>query len=248
MKSGVLTALAASLALGVCPAAAAPATVAFVGDSMSDGLWGAFFRLTGNQHCSPDELALIRDARNGTGLARLDHFDWNAELDSLVGKSAPTVVFAVLGLNDAQDLIMPDKTKFRLGSDGWMTQYTKNVADFYDHAGAGGAPVMIMGLPNLRDATADKHAQLVNGVFSTTAQAEHGVKVTYVEPWRLTNADGGFVSFGANLNGQTVQIRAPDGIHFTQAGYDVLAQYLEPALSKALAAAHVKLSDSCLGG
>ena len=248
MKLGVLTAFAASLVVSACPVMAAPVTVAFVGDSMSDGLWGAFFRLTGNQHCSPAELALIRDAKNGTGLARLDHFDWPAELDDLVGKSAPTLVFASIGLNDAQDLVMPDKSKFKLGSDDWVAQYKKNVTDFYDHAGAGGAPVMILGLPNLRDAGAEKHAELVNGIFEETAAANTAVKVTYVAPWRMTNGDGSFASFGPNLNGQTVQIRAPDGLHFTQAGYDVLAKYLEPTLSKALASAHARLSDSCLGG
>jgi len=248
MKLGVLTAFAASLVVSVCPVAAAPATIAFVGDSMSDGLWGAFFRLTGNQHCSPGELALIRDAKNGTGLARLDHFDWNAELDSLVAKNAPTLVFASIGLNDAQDLVMPDKTKFKLGSDAWLAQYKKNVADFYEHAGKGGAPVVIMGLPNLRDDGAEKHAELVNGIYHDVAAGERDVSVTYIEPWHMANDDGSFASFGKNLNGQTVQIRAPDGLHFTQAGYDVLAKYLEPSVTRALTAARVKLSDTCLSG
>ena len=46
-------------------------------------------------------------------------------------------MFASLGLNDAQDMIMPDKTKFRLGSPEWLAQYAKNVDAFYEHAGAG---------------------------------------------------------------------------------------------------------------
>jgi len=61
------------------------------------------------------------------------------------------------------------------------------------------------------------------------------------------NDDGTFASFGKNLKGQTVQIRAPDGLHFTQAGYDVLAKYLEPTVTQVLASAHVKLSPACLG-
>jgi hypothetical protein len=247
MRVRIVTALATSLALCAVPAMAAPAKVAFVGDSMSDGIWGAFFRMTGNNKCT-DQLTLIRDARNGTGLARPDHFDWNAELDTLIGKEAPTLVFASIGLNDAQDLVMPDKTKFHLGTDEWLAQYKKNVADFYEHAGKGGAPVMIVGLPNLRDASAEKHAELVNTIYADVAKAESTVSVTYVEPWTLTNDDGGFASFGPNINGQTVQLRAPDGTHFTQAGYDVLARYLEPSLSKALTAAHVTLADTCLGG
>jgi hypothetical protein len=248
MRLGVLAALAASLAVSVSAAEAAPATVAFVGDSMADGLWGAFFRLTGNQHCSPDELALIRDARNGTGLARPDHFDWSAELDAVVAKSAPALMFASIGLNDEQDMILPDKTKYRLGSEEWLAQYKKNVADFYEHAGAGGAQVMIVGLPNLKDKSANLHALLVNSVFEQVANGEHAVSVTYVQPWTLTKDDGSFASFGPNLNGQTVQLRAPDGVHFTQAGYDVLAKYLQPSLTKALDAAHVKFSDTCLSG
>lgn len=244
MKLGVLTAVAASLMVGA--AQAAPATVAFVGDSMADGLWGAFFRLTGNQHCSPEELSLVRDARNGSGLARPDHFDWNGELDALMAKTPPTLVFASIGLNDAQDLVLADKSKVRLGSDAWLAQYTQNVDDFYAHAGAAGAPVMIIGLPNLRDPKADAHAQMVNTIFAGEAKAAK-VDVTYVQPWTMKNDDGSFASFGPGLSGQTVQIRAPDGVHFTQAGYDVLAKYLEPALSKELSQAHVHLSDTCLG-
>jgi uncharacterized protein len=248
MRLRVLTAAAASLVVSVGTASAAPATVAFVGDSMADGLWGAFFRMTGNQHCSPAELTLIRDARNGSGLARPDHFDWTAELDALTAKSAPTLYLASIGLNDQQDLVMPDKSKLKLGSDAWLAQYTRNVQDFYEHAGAGGTPVMIIGLPNLRDAGAEKHAELVNGIYEAVAKSTQDVDVTYVAPWRMTNDDGSFASFGPNLSGQTVQIRAPDGIHFTQAGYDVLAKYLEPSLSKELGRAHVNLSDTCLGG
>jgi hypothetical protein len=248
MTLRVLAAAVASLVLASSPVLAAPASIAFVGDSMSDGIWGAFFRMTASGHCSPDELTLIRDARNGTGLARPDHFDWTGELDTLVGKSAPTLVFAAIGLNDAQDLVMPDKSKFKLGSDAWLAQYKRNVADFYEHAGKGGAPVVIMGLPNLRDDGAEKHAELVNGIYHDVAAGERDVSVTYIEPWHMTNDDGSFASFGKNLNGQTVQIRAPDGLHFTQAGYDVLAKYLEPSVTRALAAARVKLSDTCLSG
>ena len=84
---------------------------------MADGLWGAFFRMTGNQHCTPEELSLIRDARNGTGLARPDHFDWNTELDTLIGKSAPTLIFASIGLNELLQIgrhSTPPVGRFRL--------------------------------------------------------------------------------------------------------------------------------------
>ncbi|MEO6015519.1 MAG: DUF459 domain-containing protein [Devosia sp.] len=233
------------LGLTPIPALAGPAKVAFVGDSMADGIWGAFFRMTGKQKCSPDELVLVRDGRNGTGLARPDHFDWTAELDKIVAADAPAMVVASVGLNDRQDLIMPDKTKYKLGSAEWLSQYTQNVADFYAHASSGGAPVVIIGLPNLRDAKAEKHALFINGIYEEVAETTRNV--TYLEPWRMTNDDGSFASFGPDLGGSTVQIRAPDGLHFTAAGYDVLGKYLEVPLSKALAKAGVSLGDGCLG-
>jgi hypothetical protein len=246
MRLRALAACFAALVLGLStePAAAGPARIAFVGDSMADGIWGAFFRMTGKQKCSPDELALIRDGRNGTGLARPDHFNWTEELDKLVAADAPSLIVASIGLNDRQDLIMPDRTKFKLGTDEWLAQYKQNVADFYDHAG--GAPVMIIGLPNLRDAKAEKHALLVNSIYADVAAETKNV--TYIAPWRMTNDDGGFASYGPDLNGSTVQIRAPDGLHFTAAGYDVLGQYLEEPLSEALHDASVTVSNGCLGG
>jgi hypothetical protein len=247
MRLGSLRAGLAVLVLmaGAASAAAAPAKIAFVGDSMADGIWGAIFRSTGRQHCNPESLALIRDARNGTGLSRPDHFDWNEELDRLVAAEAPTLVVASIGLNDRQDVIMPDKTKYRLGTPEWLTQYRQNVADFYARAGAGGASVIIVGLPNLRDAKAETHALLLNGIYEDVATATQNV--TYVTPWRMTKEDGSFASFGPDLNGSVVQIRAPDGLHFTAAGYDVLGKYLEGTLGKALAAGDADLGDGCLG-
>lgn len=245
MRLGSLAAgsVALVLLLSTSVAGAGPARVAFVGDSMADGIWGAFFRLTGKQKCSPDQLALVRDGRNGTGLARPDHFDWTKELDKLVSDDPPTLIVASIGLNDRQDVIMPDRTKYKLGTEEWLAQYRQNVTDFYAHAG--GAPVVIVGLPNLRDAKAEQHALLVNGIYETVAAEVKNV--TYVQPWRMTGEDGGFASFGPDLNGSTVQIRAPDGLHFTAAGYDVLGKYLEEPLSEALASAKVSISDGCLG-
>ena len=42
--------------------------IAFVGDSMADGLWGAMFRRLGKDKCLAERIKLIRKAKNGTGL------------------------------------------------------------------------------------------------------------------------------------------------------------------------------------
>ena len=71
-----------SLAFAGAPGAANAQTeapvihIAFVGDSMADGLWGAMFRRLGKDKCLADKVKLLRKAKNGTGLTRLDQFNW----------------------------------------------------------------------------------------------------------------------------------------------------------------------------
>jgi hypothetical protein len=236
--------LACAVAVTALPATAADVPkVAFVGDSMADGLWGAFFRLAGRNRCGDDQLLLIRAAKNGTGLARPDHFDWNTELAGLLAREQPDVVFASIGLNDRQDFIAPDKQRFHYGTEGWLAAYRGNVSDFYASAAATGAPVLVVGLPNLKDEKLDAHATLVNGIYAEPSAPG----VTYLEPFRLTKPDGGYTSFGPNVGGQTVQLRAADGVHFTPAGYDVVAAQFGPALREALESAGLS-PGACLGG
>jgi uncharacterized protein len=235
--------LAAATAAFALPTLAADVPkIAFVGDSMADGLWGAFFRLAGRNKCGEEQLKFIRNARNGTGLARPDHFDWNAALADLLAREQPTLVFASIGLNDRQDFITAGKQRLHYGTEGWLAAYRQNVEAFYASAAASGAPVLVVGLPNLKEEKLNTHATLVNDVYAGTASG-----VTYLEPYRLVRDDGGYTSFGPNLSGQTVQLRAADGVHFTPAGYDVIAAHLAPALREALEAAGTP-PGACLGG
>ena len=100
----VLVAFAAVAAIGAPAVASAegPATlhIAFVGDSMADGLWGAMFRRLGKDKCLADKVKLIRRAENGTGLTRLDQYSWVDEvgrsprirgLTFLLARSASTI-------------------------------------------------------------------------------------------------------------------------------------------------------------
>ena len=244
----ILLTLAFALLLGgACQAEARAAKLAFVGDSMADGIWGAFFRVTGNQKCPSAVIDLIRDARNGSGLARPDHYDWEKDLDTLISGEQPDVVLASIGLNDRQALVTRDRQQIRLGTDEWLANYRANVESFYKHAAAGGARVLVIGLPVLRDAKANAHAQLVNQIFADVAKSDATLNVTYVQPWQSDDGDGSFASFGHDLGGATVEIRAPDGIHFTQAGYDLLAAYLKSAVSSALAEKGVPVDATCFG-
>ena len=44
-------------------------------------------------------------------------------------------------------------------------------------------------------------------------------------------ADGNYAPYGKGIDGQTTRLRADDGVHFTGAGYDVLARALLPVIA-----------------
>jgi hypothetical protein len=49
--------------------------------------------------------------------------------------------------------------------------------------------------------------------------------------WPLfTDANGNYAPYGKGLDGETTRLRADDGVHFTGAGYDLLAKALLPVI------------------
>ncbi len=224
--------LMAALLVGFSGDALAQAKVAFVGDSMADGLWGGFFRATAREACR-GHLDLIRATHNGAGFARADSYDFGAAAAKLVAEQDPDLVVVSIGLNDNQQIITAARERIRLGAPGWEEAYRANVANFYRQITAGGATVLVVGLPVVRDAGLEAHDRMLNQIYAETARGV--TRVGYVPPWTLEAAGGEYASFGPGPDGRTVQLRAPDGIHFTTAGYDLLTRYLRPVVAAALA-------------
>src|ERR1700727_1032539 len=82
-----------------------PTVIAFVGDSMADGLWGASFRRLGKDKCLAEKVKLIRHGKNGTGLTRLDQFNWVDEIATLVDDSAPDLFVGWFRIHDPHPIV-----------------------------------------------------------------------------------------------------------------------------------------------
>ncbi len=136
-----------------------------------------------------------------------------------------------VGLNDRQPIVAADGSRVPLGTQAWVDAYRQNLLNMLTHATSTGATAMVVGIPGLRDDEANSHALLLNQIFEDVAR--HTQHVMYVSPWHLQGA-AGFTSFGVGPRGNVVQLRAPDGVHFTQTGYDLLGLYLRPAVLQAM--------------
>ncbi len=176
------------------------------------------------------DVAVIHKAKGSTGLAASDFFDWPKTIaDTLdqkgedAGKKVDVAVM-MIGTNDRQPIHENGKIDAP-GTPDWLAAYRKRVEAIDEAFRKKGVPLVWVGVPITKnDDFADDMAAF-NDIYREAA-AKTGA--TYVDTWEaFSDDDGDFSAFGPDLNGQTVRLRAADGIHFTRAGARKLAHFVE---------------------
>ncbi len=162
----------------------------------------------------------------GTGLARLDAFDWLGKIDELCAEHRPKVAVVALGANDRQpikrdgigDVVSP-------GSPEWNEEYAARIGQAMDRLAAGGCERIIwLLLPPMRDSVVDAFAQTVNQAIAAEAARRPGVTAHDFSPLVADRRTGGYTD--RIMDPQTaaaIRVRDPDGIHLTPDGARLLA-------------------------
>jgi hypothetical protein len=234
---------------GIAPAFAAPSEevrIALLGDSMIDGIWGGLLRAVQKENCAQGGIKLGRYGMIGTGLTRADKYDWTEEAKKILANFQPELVLVSLGLNDRQAIVSSTKERTEYNTPEWTARYREAATTFIRTAGAAPAGLLWVGLPSMRDPVAQSDAQEKNRIFSDAVQAVHDPRIEYIEPWRLTGSgEEAFQAYGPDASGSRIQVRASDGVHFTTAGYDMVAAYLLPKIIAHLKANKVEIAYPC---
>jgi hypothetical protein len=200
------------------PTAANPLRVLIVGDSIGLDMGGALQ----SDLATTGVVNAALDARESTGLTRPDYFNWPAELQNDLKSADPQVVVVMIGANDAQDFLGPPDVPYT--SSQWNTLYAQRASQFMQLAGSGGATVVWVGMPPMRDPNLSGQMMDINAVDSHQATAATP-PVTFVNTVKsLGTAQGGYTAFVTNAAGQIVNTRTPDGTHLTPGGSQVVAQ------------------------
>jgi hypothetical protein len=168
---------------------------------------------------------VVIDATSGSsGLVRQDYFDWPGKLPAIVAEQKPDAILIMIGGNDRQTL-----DGAQLGSDAWRTAYAQRIAALADALKATGKPVIWGGLVSVAKSAMSRDYSWFNGIFREQAEAK-GLR--YVDMWNgFADEDGKYVSVGPDVRGQSVQLRADDGLNFTRAGQRKLAFFVEQQLT-----------------
>ncbi len=211
-----------------------PVHIAFVGDSMADGLWGAMFRRLGKDRCLAEKIKLIRRARNGSGLTRLDQYNWVHEVAALAVEPGADLFVGSFGINDRQSIVDASRTRTEYGRPEFDNRYEGLVEDVVQNAVSHGSSILLMGLPVLQDPAANADAEDKNRLFADAVAKVNSPHAAFVPPWTSKPGTDEFKPFLPNANNAMVQIRANDGIHFTTAGYDLVMDAFYPSIMESL--------------
>ena len=225
----------------------APIKIAFVGDSMADGLWGALFRRLGKDKCLAEKVKLIRKAKNGTGLTRLDQYNWVNEVATLAADPGADLFVGSFGINDRQPIVEEDKTRTDFGGPAFDTRYQALVESLIHEVTAKNDSVLLVGLPVMLDGDANADAQAKNKIFAAAVKAANTPLAAYAQPWSSQPGPDEYKPFLPNVRNNMVQVRATDGIHFTTFGYDLVMDAIYPAIVGSLKQRGRDIIAECLG-
>jgi uncharacterized protein len=191
-------------------------TIAVVGDSLGDGLWGGLWVLLRQRH----DIKVVRGAKNSVGFT---HTNLIAQVDQAFkpGK-ADALIVMVGGNDDRQTFFVDDKPAALFGSEQWSKLYLESLNRYMDYISSKDVPIVWVLLPIMRTPEATNAAKLVNGLIEDAAKSHP--RIALVSTWDMTvDAKGAYAPYFKDLQGTMRLMRTSDGMHFTDQGAEVLA-------------------------
>ena len=179
-----------------------------------DSLAGSLGPSLGEMTAESGVVQPVFDSRVSSGLESEDFFDWPEHATDELARLDPEAIAFVIGTNDAK--IFPS-------GDGWQDEYAQKVEAMMALLVGNGRDVYWVGVPTLANSTDDARAAKINTVFQDVADGFPDV--TYVDAYTLFSDSGGdYASSLPDEDGDTVTMRAGDGVHLSAEGGDLMAR------------------------
>jgi hypothetical protein len=202
--------------------------VAVLGDSLGQLLGQGL----GEALADRPDVAVLRRAKENSGLVRDDYFDWvQAVRDLLAGKDRIDFAVIMVGSNDRQPLRSADAS-YEPRSEKWLEAYVARIEAIANEFKDRKIPLVWVGLPVLKSEGLSKDALAFNELYRAHAGKSGAI---YLDIWEaFADEAGTYAASGPDIDGQIVKLRAADGIHFTKAGARKLAHFVEPEIRRRL--------------
>ncbi|MEM8540908.1 MAG: DUF459 domain-containing protein [Pseudomonadota bacterium] len=195
----------------------------FIADGMSQGLTDAFSEVA--------NIVVDVKTNGSSGLVRDDFYNWPQEVVPMIEALQPAFVVAMLGSNDRQAMRVNGRT-VEVRSEAWQTEYISRVESFAKAVRGTNTRLIWVGSPPFRFSSMSADILAFNQYYKAAVESTDGY---FVDIWDgFVDAEGNFITSGADINGQQVRLRSSDGINFTKAGKRKLAFYVEQQLKQLL--------------
>jgi hypothetical protein len=187
-----------------------------------DSLAGSLGPSLGEQAAATGIVATTYDSRVSSGLATPGFFDWPTHATTEMARLDPEVAVFIMGANDFN--VPRAQPVDATGQPEWKAKYELLVEQMLDILDGEGdrRPVYWVGAPTMQDRRKDAGVREINEVARTVVA--RNPDATFVDAAALfAGADGKYTASLPDENGKSVRVRTGDGIHFTPAGGDRLA-------------------------
>jgi uncharacterized protein len=164
----------------------------------------------------------------GTGMSRLDAFDWLDKMAALCKEHKPQAAVAAFGANDNQPISMADGSIAQPLTEAWDREYSSRIGKAMDALIQGGCRRIVwLSLPPMRDEKLNSFVQRIN--LLAAAEAGSRTEVAIFDTGRIVSDPQTGVFTERLLNkktAETVLVRDRDGIHISPQGSRMLADAL----------------------
>jgi hypothetical protein len=193
-----------------------------LGDMLADGLDGSF--------ADKKEIAIRHKGKESSGLVRDDFYDWpKAAREMLASGEKIDAAVVMIGSNDRQAIHEGADSREPL-SPRWRELYGARIDALMSAFREKKIPLIWVGLPVMKSERYSADMTQLNEMFREHAARNGAV---FVDIWEAFGDEKNqYQSFGPDVNGRIVKLRAADGIHFTDAGSRKLAHFVEGEIKK----------------
>jgi hypothetical protein len=218
-----------------CAAAAAraagppgPQTIVVFGDSQAAGLARGLQRAL----VEDSRYRVVNRTHAGAALVHVES-EWLTPIERFVAKEQADIAVVMLGANDRLDLRGERGAYLHFRDDDWREAYAARTDKILTLLHGAGMRVIWCGNPIARSPTYSEDMSFINDIYAAEA-VRFGAQ--FLSLWTaVTDEQGRYAAYGKDRDGTTTRMRADDGIHFTQAGYEVIAEKIVGLLSTSAA-------------
>lgn len=200
-------------------------TIVVFGDSQAQGLAGGLQRVL----LEDSHYRVVNRTHPGAALVH-GASEWLRPVENFTARDKADIAIVMFGANDRLDLRDEDGDYVRFRSDEWRAAYAARIDLILTELSKAGLRVIWCGNPIARSEVYSSDMSYINDIYAAEVTRFGG---QFVSLWSAVADDQGrYTAYGKDRDGTTERLRADDGIHFTAAGYELIAEKIVGLLTR----------------